>query len=88
MSEISIHDKIERFLDRKFRMSRSYSTKETYRGCINKFKDFANQDYNQDLAKLTDNTLNKVLDPIEVLDDFYTYLTKIENPMTKKNRIQ
>ncbi len=84
MSEVSIHDKIERFLDRKFRMSRSYSTKETYRGCINKFKDFAYQDYNQDLAKLTDNTLNNVLDPIEVLDDFYTYLTKIENPMTKK----
>jgi len=84
MSEISIHDRVERFLDRKFRTSRSYSTKETYRGAINKFKDFAYQDYNQDLAKLTDNMLNKVLDPIEVLDDFYTYLTKIENPLTKK----
>ena len=29
MSEISINDVVERFLDRKFRASRSYATKKT-----------------------------------------------------------
>lgn len=40
MSEISL-DILERFLDRKFRASRSYATKETYRGAINRFAEFA-----------------------------------------------
>jgi len=84
MSEITIHDRIERFLDRKFRASRSYATKETYKGALNRFGDFAYQDYNQELNKLIDNMLNLVLDPIEVLDDFYTYLTKVENPQSKR----
>ena len=84
MSEITIHDRIERFLDRKFRASRSYATKETYKGALNRFSDFAYQDYNQELNKLIDNMLNLVLDPIEVLDDFYTYLTKAENPQSKR----
>jgi len=84
MSEISIHDRVERFLDRKFRTSRSFATKETYKGGLNKFKDFAYQDYNQDLDKFLDNMLNNVLDPIEALDNFYTYLTKIPNPFSKR----
>ena len=84
MSEISIHDRVERFLDRKFRASRSFATKETYKGAINKFADFAYQDYNQELGKFLDNMLNNVLDPIEVLDNFYTYLTKTPNPLSKK----
>jgi len=40
MSELSINN-VERFLDRKFRASRSYATKETYRGAINRFAEFA-----------------------------------------------
>ena len=84
LSEISIHDRVERFLDRKFRTSRSFATKETYKGGIKKFKDFAYQDYNQELDKFVDNMLNNVLDPVEVLDNFYTYLTKIPNPYSKR----
>ncbi len=60
MSEITIYDRIERFLDRKFRASRSYATKETYKGALNRFSDFAYQDYNQELNKLIDNMLNQV----------------------------
>lgn len=84
LSEISIHDRVERFLDRKFRTSRSFATKETYKGGIKKFEDFAYQDYNQDLDKFLDNMLNNVLDPVEVLDNFYTYLTKVPNPYSKR----
>ena len=84
MSEISINDVVERFLDRKFRVSRSYATKETYRGTINCFAEFAYQDYNQKLDSLLENILNGVLDPLEVLDNFYTYLTKIPNPLSKR----
>jgi len=84
MSEITIHDRIERFLDRKFRASRSYSTCDTYKGALNRFIDFAYQDYNQKPDKLIDNVLNQVLDPIDVLDDFYTYLTKAENPQSRR----
>ncbi len=84
MKEITIHDRIERFLSRKFRASRSHATKSTYKGTINRFGDFAYQDYNQDLNTLIDNMLNKILDPIEVLNDFYTYLTQAENPQSKR----
>ncbi len=84
MSELPINDVVERFLDRKFRASRSYATKETYRGAINRFAEFAYQDYNQKLDSLLKNMLNDVLDPLEVLDDFYTYLTKIPNPLSKR----
>ena len=84
LSEISICDRVERFLDRKFRTSRSFATKETYKGGINKFKDFAYQDYNQEFDKFLDNILSNVLDPVEVLDNFYTYLTKVPNPYSKR----
>jgi len=78
MSEIIIHDKIARFLDRKFRASKSYSTKSTYKTALNQFKNFAYQDYNQELDKLLENISAKILDPIDVLDDFFTYLTKVK----------
>jgi len=84
MKEITISDRIERFLNRKFRASRSYATTQTYRGTINRFSEFAYQDYNQDLNALIDNVLNQVLDPIEILNDFYTYLTQVENPQSKR----
>jgi len=83
MSELSVNV-VERFLDRKFRASRSYATKETYRGTINCFAEFAYQDYNQKLDELLTKMLNGVLDPLEVLDNFYTYLTKIPNPLSKR----
>ena len=84
MSEISIHDRMERFLDRKFRTSRSFSTKATYRATLKKFVDFVYQDYNQDLDNFIDNLLNKIIDPIEALDNYYTYLIKAKNPYSNK----
>ena len=84
MSKIPIDDRIERFLGRKFRTSRSYATKTAYRGSINKFAEFSYQDYNHDFNELIHKILNQTIDPIEVLNDYYTYLTKIQNPLTKK----
>ncbi|MCZ6582376.1 MAG: site-specific integrase [Thaumarchaeota archaeon] len=84
MSEIIIQNKIQRFLDRKFRASRSFATKRIYASALKSFEAFAYQDYNQKLDVFIENVLAEVIDPIESLDDFYTYLTKIPNNNTKK----
>ena len=41
-----VEDKIEKFLERKFRVSRSYSTKMTYRSHIVRFGEFTRIRYN------------------------------------------
>ena len=84
MSDISSKELVERFLERKFRSSRSYATKETYQGIINRFSDFVSKEYGQRLDELLANLLDGNIDPVEVLDNFYTYLTKAPNPLTKK----
>jgi len=76
--------KIESFLDRKFRHSRSFSTRKTYKSALNKFVEFRDVKLN---LHSTDHLLtpikNKQLDPIDVLDDYFTYLSDYEKPKTK-----
>ncbi len=45
-------DKIKRFLERKFRISRSYKTKATYMASLKRFIEFVRINYNLDLAPL------------------------------------
>ncbi len=77
-------DKIEKFLDRKFRASRSFATRQSYQSSLKKFFDFLRVEYNLDLEQLLRKIQQKQLDPIEVLDDYYTYLSKLTVPKTGK----
>ena len=71
-----IEDKIQRFLERKFRTSRSFSTRDSYRATINKFLEFLRVQYNLDFDQmLLQVNETKQKDPLEILDDFYTFLS-------------
>ena len=74
-----VEDKIERFLERKFRVSRSYSTKLTYRSHIVRFGEFTRIRYNLDINQLLGQIDVKKIEPIIVLDEYYTFLTKYKH---------
>ena len=84
LNQITITDRIQKFLDRKFRISQSYRTIHTYKNNIQRFEVFSNQFYNMDLGLLIDRIQDKQIDPLDVLDDFYTHLTKIRPEKSRK----
>lgn len=75
----AVEDKIHRFLERKFRTSRSFSTKDSYRAAINKFLEFLRVQHNLDLDQILRQVNDtKQKDPLEILDDFYTFLSSFK----------
>ena len=72
----TIQDKITRFLERKFRTSRSYSTKNTYNAALNKFSSFLRIQYNLDVLQLLRKIETSDTDPIDILDDYYSFLAE------------
>jgi len=69
-------DIIARFLERKFRISRSYPTKNVYGAVIKKFLEFLRIQYNLDLPQMFHQILDtKEVDSLEVLDEYYTFLS-------------
>jgi len=71
-----IESKTDEYLERVYRISKSYSTMRSYKVALNKFEGF---------LKTIDNTLpeilydlkNKIKDPVLLLDEYYTYLSKV-----------
>jgi len=80
----SIQDKITRFLERKFRASRSLSTKNTYNSSLRQFIKFLDIQYSFDLEQLLKKIETKDLDPVEVLDNFYSYLSQYKRENSEK----
>ena len=78
----SIQDKITRFLEKKFRASRSFSTKGTYNSALKKFIEFLGIQY--DLGELLQKIETKEIDPIEVLDNFYSFLAECKRENLEK----
>ena len=77
MQQQIAEDRITRFVENKFRVSRSYSTKTTYRHTVHRFLNFLRIKYNLDISQLLIQIKEKkTRDPIEVLDDYYTYLSQ------------
>lgn len=72
----TIEDKVDAFLEKAFRVSKSYSTRRSYQGAINKFEDFLRIKFNLDINQALRLFEAKSLDPIVALDEFYTYLSK------------
>ncbi len=77
----TLEDKIAKFLNRKFRISKSYATKRTYESSLKRFEEFLRISYNLDLIQLLQKIKESAeLDSIEVLDDYYTYLSQCKRP--------
>jgi len=70
-----VEDRLNTFLERKFRYSKSFATKQTYHLAVIKFLEFLDVRYNLDVNEAIGKFETKTLDPIIILDEFYTYLS-------------
>ncbi len=74
----TVDDRISLFLEKKFRISRSYATKDAYGDVVKRFLHFVRVQYNLDFEQLLRQIKEtKQKDPIDVLDDFYLYATRV-----------
>ena len=63
----TLDDKITRFLNNKFRISRSYATKRTYESALKQFEKFLKTSFGLNLIQLLQKIkVSKELDSIEV----------------------
>ncbi len=74
----------EQFLAKKYRRSQSLSTKRLYKIPIDKLEEFLRLNHNLDLAQSIHAIKNEQLDPLDLLDDFYTFLTEYKRPKSNK----
>ena len=75
LTRMDAKDKIEAYIEKKFRTSRSYSTKTSYRVAMNRFVSFLNKK-DADIIEILDQIKDtKKLDPISLLDEFYSDLS-------------
>jgi len=72
------------FLAKKFRRSGSFSTKKIYGLTIDKLQEFIRVNHNLDLEQLVHAIKNEKLDALDVLDNFYTYLSEYKRPKDSK----
>lgn len=80
MSEIkTIQQKnlIETFLAKKFRNTQSFSTRNNYGFAMRRFTEFLRLEKNLGIDQARTLLENKNLDPIELLDEFYTHLRNV-----------
>jgi len=76
MQTQTVEDKIKHFLEKKFRYSKSFATMDCYKTALNKFEEFLRVEHNLDINQLLLQFEKKTLDPIEILDQFYSFMSK------------
>jgi len=77
-------DAKQQFLSKKFRTSKSYATKSLYQAVVKHLEEFVRNSYNLDLTQVVNAILTEKLDPLNLLDGFYTYLSEYKKPKTSK----
>jgi len=76
-------NRIEHYLQKKFRISHSFDTKNAYRAALKKFTEFLRIKHNYSLEQLL-GLFSEKLDPLDVLDEYYTFLSNYQT-RTKRN---
>ena len=75
MQALSEEDRVSLFLEKKYRYSKSFGTKQTYGHALKKFCEFLSSKYGLSINDIVIRCEAKTLDPIVVLDNFYSYLS-------------
>lgn len=75
MQSLSDQDRIDLFLQKKFRYSKSFDTKRTYGHALKRFQEFLTKRYNLDIHEALINFETKKIEPVMALDEFYSFLT-------------
>ena len=68
-------DRIEHYLEKKFRISLSFDTRNAYRTSLKKFVEFLRTRKNYSIEQLLVLIFDKGMDPLDVLDEYYTFLS-------------
>jgi len=82
--QLVVQDKIEVYLERRFCISRSFATRNSFRIAINSFIDFVRIQYNLEFSTLLPKIKKSKRDLIDILDDYYSRLSEEEKPKTSK----
>ena len=73
LSEDKIEPKFDQYLDRAYRLSKSYGTVRSYLTALHKFQKFC--DLKSNLSQVLYELKNEKLDPVSLLDEFYTFMS-------------
>ena len=78
-----VEEKIQNYLEKKFRTSRSFSTKHAYKNGLKKFFEFLEAKFRLDIIDLlTQIKESKKLDPLDVLDEYYSFLSNYKKRLS------
>jgi len=76
-----LQSKLETYLERKYRISRSHATIDTYRKIVSRFLDFIQSQYKQDFEQFLDTLKQPDADPVGILDEYFTFLARGDKPL-------
>ncbi len=76
-----LESKIETYVERKYRVSRSHDTRNSYRKIVRRFINFIQLQYNQDFEQFLDFLKQPDTDPVGILDEYFTFLAGGEKPL-------
>ena len=83
--QVVIQNKIEAYLERKYRISRSHATRTSYRFIVHRFIDFIQVQYKQDFEQFLDSLKQSDSDPIGILDEYFTFLASGNKPLASNS---
>lgn len=83
--QLVIQNKIEAYLEQKYRISRSHATRETYRFILYRFVDFIQVHYKQDFETFLGSLSKPDSDPIGILDEYFTFLASGKKPLASNS---
>ena len=83
--QLVIQSKIETYLERKFRISRSYATRESYRVIVYRFVDFVQVQYKIDFEAFLGTLKQSDADPIGILDEYFSFLAGKDKPLASNS---
>jgi len=83
--QVVIQDKIEAYLERKFRVSRSFATRDSYKILVYRFIDFIQIQHNQDFEQFVISLKQSDSDPIGILDEYFTFLASGDKPLASNS---
>lgn len=76
-----LQSKLETYLERKYRISRSHATIDTYRKIVSRFIGFIQSQYKQDFEQFLDTLKQPDSDPVGILDEYFTFLARGDKPL-------
>jgi len=76
-----LQNKLEAYLERKYRISRSHDTRNSYRKIVCRFVNFIQIQYKQDFEQFQSSLKQSDSDPVGILDEYFTFLARGDKPL-------